>query len=197
MKLYLLRSLKYSMIDLRYQNLILQNRLKPMFYIDNIPQDDDRRQTMIQRDDEDLDDSFDPQSDEDRFSAHRGMVMPDLPTSSSSLPSTSPYSLLTPTTSRFLQRRPSAPGIVGKIRNVIMDRRRSTSLGGDSPVSQETRPSFQDEIEPTASGTQVKSNTPHQSGTIVESSSYPNLRTDLSSSQPSVRNADSQDDRSR
>jgi hypothetical protein len=197
MKLYLLRSLKYSTIDLRYQNLILPNRLKPMFYIDNIPQDDDRRQTMIQRDDEDLDDSFDPQSDEDRFSAHRGMVMPDLPTSSSSLPSTSPYSLLTPTTSRFLQRRPSAPGIVGKIRNVIMDRRRSTSLGGDSPVSQETRPSFQDEIEPTASGTQVKSNTPHQSGTIVESSSYPNLRTDLSSSQPSVRNADSQDDRSR
>jgi hypothetical protein len=169
-----------------------------MFYIDNIPQDDDRRQTMIQRDDdEDLDDSFDPQSDEDRFSALRGMAMPDLPTSSSSVPLTSPYSLLTPTTSRFLQRRPSAPGIVGKIRNVIMDRRRSTSFGGYSPVSQETRPSFQDEIEPTGSGTQVKSSTPHQSGTIVESSSYPNLRTELSSSQPSVRNAGAQDDRSR
>jgi len=149
---------------------------------DNILQDDDRRQTMIQRDDEDLD-VLEIQSDEDRRHGRELIV----PVATTSLPSTTSTSPLSPSSSRFLQRRPSATGIVGKLKNVILDKSRLSYNSDDSsPAIHEA--SFQDEVQSTGSGTQPKSDTLHHQmeNSHSDSTSYPNLRRDLASPQSSL-----------
>jgi hypothetical protein len=129
---------------------------------ENLPPDDDRRQTIIQRDDDDIDDVLEFQSDGGSSMQTRGLPIPNASTSS---PSSAPVSPLSATTSRFLQRRPSASGLVGKLKNVILDKRRFSSAldqSDDLDLASNSSQSFKrDEL--------------HPHDAMNESTSYPNI----------------------
>ncbi|KAJ2962914.1 hypothetical protein NQZ79_g1985 [Umbelopsis isabellina] len=129
---------------------------------ENLPPDDERRQTIIQRDDEDIEDVLGFQSDGGSSVRARGLPIPNASTSS---PSSAPVSPLSASTSRFLQRRPSASGLVGKLKNVILDKRRFSNTmdqSDDLDLSNNSSQSFKrDEL--------------HPNDTMNGSTSFPNL----------------------
>jgi hypothetical protein len=156
------------------------NKLIPFFVfvsqLENIPHDDDRRQTIIQRDEDELDDMMGVHSDVDNLQdAESAVFVSNTPTSP---PSSAVSPPLTPSTSRSMQRRTSAAGIVGKLRNVILDKRRLSS-GIESSANNEV----QDDASSTGSSVMHARNDSlqHNDSSSMDSTTYPNIRNNVSS----------------
>jgi hypothetical protein len=142
--------------------------------LENNLHDDDRRQTIIERDDDETDDILGVQSDVDNLQDAESAVFAT--NTSTSLPSSAVSSPLTPSTSRSMQRRPSAAGIVGKLRSVILDKRRLSS-GIESSANHE----LQDDTSSTGSSMHARNDSLHHNdSSSIDSAPYPNLRNDLS-----------------
>lgn len=168
-------AMAHTLVESSQYGMTERMRLNSLSSEENILHDDDRRQTIIQRDDDENDDMLGLQSDVDNLrDATSGGFMTN---TSTSLPTSAVSSPLTPSTSRSMQRRPSATGIVGKLRNVILEKRRLSS-GIESPVNAE----LQDDASSTGSGMHTRNDSIHRNdSSSMDSASYPNLRNDMSS----------------
>lgn len=142
--------------------------------LENNLHDDDRRQTIIERDDDEPVNILGVQNDEDNLQDAESAVFAT--TTSTSLPSSAVSSPLTPSTSRSMQRRPSAAGIVGKLRSVILDKRRLSS-------SNESAPNHELHDDASSNGSSMHARIDslhHNDSSSIDSASYPNLRNDIS-----------------